>query len=56
MYTRLKDIAQDSPRENEKYHIYQFFAVDPEERILEFQCFLHPVDLSQGNNVHRAIA
>jgi hypothetical protein len=46
MYTRLKDIAQDSPRENEKYRIYQFFAVDPEERILEFQCFLHPVDLN----------
>ena len=46
MYTQLKDIARDSPRENEKYHIYQFFANDPEDRILEFQCFLHPVDIS----------
>jgi hypothetical protein len=44
-YARLKDIARESPRENSKYRIYQFFARDPEDRILEFQCFLHPVDL-----------
>jgi hypothetical protein len=45
MYARLKDIARESPTENEKYRIYQFFARDPEDRILEFQCFLHPVDI-----------
>jgi predicted lactoylglutathione lyase len=45
MYARLKDLARESPRENEKYRIYQFFAHDPEDRILEFQYFLHPVDI-----------
>ncbi|MBN2048949.1 MAG: VOC family protein [Spirochaetales bacterium] len=44
MYDELKDRATDQPRKNEKYHIYQFFARDPEDRQLEFQCFLHPVD------------
>lgn len=46
MYGRLQGIAREAPRENEKYRIYQFFATDPEGRILEFQCFLHPVDIS----------
>jgi len=45
MYDRLKDIAQAVPETNEKYHIYRFFAHDPEHRILEFQHFLHPVDI-----------
>jgi hypothetical protein len=43
MYKIMKDTADDAPRENEKYKIYQFFAKDPEERMLEFQYFLHPV-------------
>jgi hypothetical protein len=43
MYDRLKSVANGAPRVNEKYRIYQFYAHDPEERILEFQCFLHPV-------------
>ena len=33
------------PRVNDRYHIYQFFAKDPEGRNLEFQAFLHPVTL-----------
>ena len=45
MYNRVKDAAKAAPMVNEKYHIYQFFAHDPEDRILEFQCFLHPVTL-----------
>lgn len=45
IYDRLQEIAQEAPRENEKYRIYQFFATDPEGRILEFQCFLHSVDI-----------
>ncbi|UCG29979.1 MAG: VOC family protein [candidate division WOR-3 bacterium] len=45
MYHRIMDIATTSPRKNEKYDIYQFFAQDPEGRVLEFQCFFHPVIL-----------
>ena len=45
VYDRLKDIAFTAPKMNEKYHIYQFYAHDPEARILEFQYFLHPVSL-----------
>lgn len=45
MHGRLQNIARGAPRENEKYRIYQFFATDPEGRILEFQCFLHPVEI-----------
>ena len=43
MYEKLKMIATSKPIENKKYSIYQFFAKDPEDRILEFQCFLHEV-------------
>jgi predicted lactoylglutathione lyase len=43
IYERLKKQGLDPPRENTKYGIYQFFAKDPENRALEFQCFLHPV-------------
>ena len=43
MYHRLEGLTIDTPKENKKYRIYQFFAKDPEERTLEFQCFLHSV-------------
>lgn len=43
MYDDLQDIAIDKPNENEKYKIYQFFAKDPEGRVLEFQAFLHEI-------------
>ncbi len=43
MYARLRGIAAAEPRENPKYQIYHFFAVDPEGRKIEFQQFLHPV-------------
>jgi hypothetical protein len=45
IYEALSDIAHDVPKMNEKYQIYHFFASDPENRVIEFQCFLHPVDL-----------
>lgn len=45
VYEMLRDIAHDAPVMNEKYQIYHFFASDPESRVIEFQCFLHPVDL-----------
>jgi len=45
MHNDLRDIAEGSPAENAKYRIYQFFAHDPEGRLLEFQCFLHPVEM-----------
>jgi hypothetical protein len=45
MYDALRDIAHDAPKINEKYQIYHFFTADPENRVVEFQSFLHPVDL-----------
>lgn len=44
MYKMLEHIATSEPVMNERYHIYQFFAEDPEGRALEFQAFLHPVE------------
>ena len=41
MYETLKDIALSPPKTNEKYSIYQFFAKDPEGRLVEIQKFLH---------------
>lgn len=44
MYDLLGDIATDEPSTNEKYQIYQFFAEDPDGRVLEFQAFLHEIE------------
>lgn len=44
MYHRLGNRAAAKPAENKKYKIYQFFARDPEDRLVEFQCFLHSLD------------
>ncbi len=43
MYELLKSIAVEPPGFNSKYNIYQFFAHDPEGRMLEFQYFEDPV-------------
>lgn len=45
MHERLKGSAAAMPAVSEKYRIYRFYARDPEQRCLEFQCFLHPVEL-----------
>lgn len=45
MYDRLRAIATESPAVSKKYNIYRFFGQDPEKRLLEFQCFLHPVNI-----------
>jgi len=45
MYDKLRDIATSKPTDNEKYNIYQFFAQDPESRVLEFQYFHSPFAL-----------
>ena len=45
MYEKLKEVAIEEPKINDKYKIYHFFARDPEDRIVEFQSFLHPVDI-----------
>ena len=42
-YKQFKKTATDKPQVNEKYKIYQFFAKDPEGRIIEFQHFMHPI-------------
>jgi predicted lactoylglutathione lyase len=41
MHERVGDAARESPHENERYRIYQFFAEDPDGRTVEFQTFLH---------------
>lgn len=38
-YERLADVADEEPRFNGTYDIYQFFASDPEGRTVEFQTF-----------------
>ena len=43
MYRKLQDIALDSPKMNEKFNIYHFYARDPEGRSIEFQYFNHPL-------------
>lgn len=42
-YTRFKDTAKSPPALSDKYNIYQFFAEDPEGRMLEFQYFNHHI-------------
>ena len=37
----LRGVATGPPRTNEHYRIYQFFARDPDGRLIEFQQFLH---------------
>ncbi len=44
MYLKLKEYSLDKPKINEKYDIYHFFIQDPEERMVEFQYFMHPVE------------
>ncbi|MFC7227009.1 VOC family protein [Salinirubellus salinus] len=38
-HERLAAAARETPHLNETYGIYQFFADDPEGRVVEFQCF-----------------
>lgn len=44
IYRKLKPDADGSPKVNEKYKIYHFYAQDPEGRRLEFQSFMHPLE------------
>lgn len=44
MYAKLWECATTELKENDKYQIYHFFAKDPENRTIEFQSFLHPMD------------
>ncbi len=39
LYAKFQSIAQSPPIDNPKYDIYHFFAVDPENRVIEFQSF-----------------
>lgn len=44
MHKKLEVYATTAPAKNERYEIYRFLARDPENRTVEFQAFLHPVD------------
>jgi hypothetical protein len=44
MYEQFTDEALDAPRDNPRYPIYNFFAHDPEGRMIEFQMFTGEVD------------
>ena len=46
-YKKFSSTAENPPAENEKYRIYHFFTRDPEGRKVEFQYFLHPVDMPE---------
>jgi hypothetical protein len=43
-YEKFKSIATSSPKMNDKYQIYHFFARDPEGRNVEFQYFASKID------------
>jgi len=43
-YELLEGAAEKPPIHNEKYHIYHFFATDPEGRRIEVQYFDHPLN------------
>ena len=44
MYQKLQPWTIDEPKENETYGIYHFFIKDPDDRLVEFQAFLYPLD------------
>ena len=44
-YRRFAEQAHDPPCENPRYPIYNFFAHDPEGRLIEFQFFTNEPDL-----------
>jgi hypothetical protein len=41
VYESLESVADEEPRYNDRYEIYQFFAIDPENRTVEVQTFEH---------------
>lgn len=43
-YKKFKEIALSPPVENKKYPIYNFYAEDPEGRMIEFQYFTNTID------------
>lgn len=45
-YWRFPDRALDPPQENPRYPIFNFFAHDPEGRLIEFQFFTNDPDLA----------
>lgn len=40
-YTKLQEMANSEPVENDRFQIYHFFGTDPEGRTVEVQTFLH---------------
>lgn len=42
-YRKFHHVATTELKVNERYQIYNFFAVDPDGRRIEFQHFLHPL-------------
>lgn len=44
MYDEFRDEALAAPRDNPNYPIYNFFARDPEGRLIEFQVFTSGAD------------
>lgn len=47
MHERFRNEALDRPKENPRYPIYNFFARDPEGRLIEFQIFTGEVELDR---------
>ena len=50
MHDVFREEALDAPRDNPRYPIYNFFARDPEGRMIEFQVFTGEVDWSFAKN------
>ncbi len=49
VYEKHQDIATTKPKHNPDFHIYHFWAQDPEGRNLEFQYFLKPAEIARSN-------
>ena len=45
-YEQFRAEAHDPPRDRPEFRIYNFFASDPDGRMIEFQAFLH--ELPEG--------
>jgi len=43
-YADLEDLALEPPADHARYPVYSFFLHDPENRVVEFECFSCEVD------------
>lgn len=45
IYSKVSELADSEPKDNETYRIYHFYAKDPDDRSIEFQHFWDDIEL-----------